>query len=147
MEANMTTVWIITIFASIVMVFVAWKWTNAGTVIYALLFTVAGIVNFYFALHKPQVYLEYANLNPVLLYKNIIEGFFTQHTKLIVSLIAVFQLAIDFGLATQNGLKKYAAAGAILFLIAIAPLGGGSAFPSTLIMAAGAWILLRRTKS
>jgi len=145
MEANMTTVWVLAIAVSIIMVTVAWKRTNAGTVVYALLFTVAGIVNFYFALHKPQIYWDYANLKPIFLYKSFIEGFFSQHTKLIVSLIAVFQLVIGFGLATQNGLKKFAAAGAILFLVAIAPLGAGSAFPSTLIMAAGAWILMRRT--
>jgi hypothetical protein len=144
MVENITNIWIISVAASLVLLLVAWKWTNAGTVLFALLFTLAGILNFYFALHKPQVYWEYANLNPVSLYKTFIEGFFSQHTKLIVTLIAVGQLAIGFGLATQNGLKKYAAAGAILFLIAIAPLGMGSAFPSTLILAAGAWILMRR---
>jgi hypothetical protein len=54
------------------------------------------------------------------------------------------QLLIGVGLMLNNAWTKLACIGGILFGLAIAPLGVGSAFPSTVSMAVGFYILARK---
>jgi len=51
---------------------------------------------------------------------------------------------IFIGMLTKNGWFRLACLGGIIFGIAIAPLGIGSAFPATLLMAWAFYILFRK---
>jgi hypothetical protein len=116
-----------------------------GRALYVGLFSWAAVTNFVAALRSPEVYLGYAALTESPTYRAIIEGPFARHVTSYVIAIAAGQAAIAAGLLSRGRSPRIAAALAIVFLVAIAPLGVGSGFPSTLIMAGGAVALLRRT--
>jgi len=123
------------------MVLVGWRSRLAGRLFFVLLFLWASQVNLRMALTNPGVYLDYAPLAmPV--YRDFILGFFAAHITAIVATIAAGQLAIALLIAGSGRAVEFGLAGAIFFLIAIAPLGVGAGFPTTLIMAWAAGVLL-----
>jgi hypothetical protein len=60
-----------------------------------------------------------------------------------VGSIAVCQGLIALAMLMKELVFRIGAVGAMVFLISIAPLGVGSAFPCTLVMAVGLFFLLR----
>ncbi len=70
-------------------------------------------------------------------YKEFIAGFFIQHSKAIVLLIALGQLCTAALLLYKQNLRRLSVGGGCIIFEAIAPLGVGSAFQSTLLMVAG----------
>jgi hypothetical protein len=69
-------------------------------------------------------------------YRDFIHGPFRRHTAAIVLSITAGQLAVATLLASgPSPLRRLGVIGGIVFLLAIAPLGVGSAFPSTLLLA------------
>lgn len=121
-----------------------WKRPNLGRVLLVALFAWAAATNAYTALTTPWVYLDFASLTESPVYKAIIVGPFARHLTVWVLMIALAQAMIAIGLALRGQLARVAAVGAIVFLIAIAPLGIGSGFPSSLLLAGAVAILLRR---
>lgn len=129
---------------ALLMVVAARRWKNVGRAAYVVLFGWAGGWNLYLAMTTPEVYLDYARwaAEP---YRTFILGWFSQHTAVAVAAIALGQLAIAVLLHGGGRQVRMGLAGAILFLVAILPLGTGAAFPATLVMAFGAGLLMRRT--
>ena len=77
-------------------------------------------------------------------YSNFISGdWFNTHTESFIGFIAVCQALIAIGVSLKGWLYKISLWGAVVFLLAIMPLGMGSAFPCTISMATAALILLR----
>ena len=58
-------------------------------------------------------------------------------------MIAVCQILIAISLFSGGRSAKLGALGAMVFLVGIAPLGLGSAFPASLLMAVGCYYLFR----
>ena len=135
---------IISITVSLVMLGVTIKWPNVGRFLFVLLFLWAGYINSSTAISNPEEYLNYGNFAWLEFYKDFIYGFFGEHITVIVLLIAFCQLLIGILLLTKGAAVKWACWGGIVFLLAIAPLGVGSGFPTSLIMAAGLWLLSRK---
>lgn len=106
------------------------------------LFAWACTVNWRTTLTTPEVYLEYADLTVLELYRQLITGVFAQHITLLVGTIATCQGLIALGLFWGGAPARVALRGAITFLMAITPLGVGSGFPSTVFMAVGCYRLL-----
>ena len=96
------------------------------------------------ALNSPEVYLNYARLDALPLYSSFINGFFSRHVTPLVCGIAAGQFLIFAGMVLNKHLTKLACIGGIIFGLAIAPLGVGSAFPSTVSMAIAFYILLKK---
>jgi len=117
---------------------------KTARLLFSVLFAWAGYTNWNYAMQSPQVYLEYANLAFINLYKEFINGWFSKHIAACIGVIAVCQLLISISLLLKGVVFKIGIIGAIFFLLAIAPLGVGSAFPCTLIMATGLYVLLKR---
>lgn len=115
-----------------------------GRMLFALLFIWAAFTNWSTAHSKPEVYLEYGRFAVLDWYKEIINGFFARHIEELVSLIAVSQLLIGVAMLLNGLVFKIGCWGGILFLLAIAPLGVGSGFPCTIIMAASLILLLKK---
>jgi hypothetical protein len=78
-------------------------------------------------------------------YQEFIMGFFAQHTAAIVATIGVGQLTAAVLMSLRGSAVCLGLVGAIICLIAVAPLGSGTAFPSTLITACAGILLLRYT--
>jgi hypothetical protein len=110
----------------------------------AIVFLWASYINFRTAFLNPEVYLEYAVLTPLPAYREFINGFFSQHIGSLVSAAATGEFLIFGGLLLNNGWVRLACVGGIIFGLAISPLGVGSAFPATVLMAMSFWVLLKK---
>jgi hypothetical protein len=114
---------------ALAMLFVAWRWPRVAQWSCALVFLWAAVTNAATAIARPQAYLEYAALTPFAVYRRFITGWFSGHTREMVLAIAGGQLAIAILLVRSWPWRALGVFGALVFLMAIAPLGVGSAFP------------------
>lgn len=117
------------------------RWGRWG---FVLLFAWAAITNASTSVRDPNVYLEYADLTFLPIYRSVILGAFSEHIAFYVGAIAFCQALIAFGLLVGGRLSRIATWGAIIFLLAIAPFGVGSGFPCTVLFAAGLVVLSRK---
>ena len=135
--------YVITHVFAFIMIIICYKWTKIGKVAWGVIFILAGIFNIFMVNKDPQVYLSYRD-HAVEFYKFFIDGIFHSFTILIVSLIGTGQILVGIFLLRKGKLFFFGILGGIIFLLAIAPLGIGSAFPSTLLMAISLVLLYRR---
>ncbi len=137
--------YIISNVVSILLIFICYKWHKTGKILWSLIFSAAGIFNIITVFKTPHVYVEaYGQAAVFSFYKNFIYGVFNNHTTLFVTLIASGQILVAILLFMRKGLFKFGIIGGIIFLIAISPLGTGSAFPSTIFMAVSLIILYKK---
>lgn len=110
-----------------------------------LIFVLAAWTNTRIALSDPLEYQGYLDLAVLSLYRDFIAGWFRDHTRWLVLPIAAGQLIIALLLLINSRLSRWVAAcGAVAFLLAIAPLGVGSAFPFSLTFGLSLIIMVRR---
>lgn len=126
---------------AILQLIAAWKWPRISRVSFFLLFGWASWMNWTTALADPSAYLEYSNLTWSGWYRDFINGWFARHIVLSVGSIATAQGLIALSMLCRGWIFKAGAGGAILFLLAILPLGVGAGFPCTAIMAAALFVL------
>lgn len=126
---------------SLLLLILALKRPVTARTLISILFIGAAFINGYTAIDHPEIYLGYADLAALPAYETFIRGNFSRNITAYILTIAIAQLAIGFCVAASGRLSKTALAGAIIFLLAIAPLGAGSAFPCTLVLAAACAIL------
>lgn len=121
----------------------AWKKPVLARLLFFILFFWAFIMNITTALTNPNDYLNYSEM-AVDWYKSFIDGWFKDHITIMVVTIAIGQALIAIGMLLKGTLVRLAGIGAILFLIGIAPLGVGSAFPFSVTVSVAAWLIIRR---
>lgn len=112
--------------------------------LFALLFFWACWLNFTTAQSNPAEYLNYAKITPFSWMENFVNGWFKLHTTPMVTLIAIGQGLIAVGLLLKNNILRIACYGAILFFIAITPLGIGAAFPFSIITSVAIYYILKK---
>ena len=113
-------------------------------ILFLLLFAWACWMNWTTSQNDPNKYLEYAELTFSNLYREFIYGWFSSHIPFAVGIVATCQGLIAISMLLKGWLFKAGAWGAILFLLAIAPLGVGSGFPCTIIFAVAMFLLLKK---
>jgi hypothetical protein len=118
------------------------NWARFATIgLFAWAFT----VNARIALWHPQDYQGFGELALLPAYRDFIYGWFRDHTAWLLLPIAIGQLAIAILLIPKSTmLRRLGVVGAALFLLAIAPLGVGSAFPFSLTYIAALIVMERR---
>jgi len=129
---------------ALLILWVAWKQPRLARFLFFLLFAWASRANWTTALHHPQFYIEYADLSFLNIYRQFIRGWFSNHITEAVGLIATCQALIAVSMILKGWILKLGTISAIIFLLAIAPLGVGSAFPFSLI-ASGALYIIHRS--
>lgn len=143
-SAQLIIAYIISNSVALLLLWVSWKKKNLARILFAGLFFWAFLANWRTAHHSPNDYLNYGKY-AVGLYQDFIYGEFAKHVTGYVSLIAIGQLAIALCLLARGILVKSACVGGILFLLAIAPLGFGSAFPFSIISAFALLLIYRHS--
>jgi hypothetical protein len=131
---------IIAVFAAIA----AMLWPTVARVLLSAIFIAASFFNAYTAFADPNLYLAFGELASNDFYRSIILGPFSRHIQLYILLIAVCQLLIGVFGSYKGRLMKIAMIGGVVFLLAIVPLGTGSAFPAPLMLALAYMTLLRK---
>lgn len=134
--------WISTNILAIILIFICWKRPSIGRLSFAFIFLLAAITNFIIGLQSPEDYLVYKEWILIKSYENFMEGYFSSHAMLVILSIALGQFLIAITLFFGGIFYKLAIIGGIIFFLAIAPLGIGSAFPSTVLFAFSMGILL-----
>ncbi|MDH3430393.1 MAG: hypothetical protein OEM60_02655 [Gammaproteobacteria bacterium] len=128
------------------LILLALWWPRLTRALFAVIFFAASLFNAYTALTTPEAYLDYAGMAALDIYRDFINGPFRAHTQTLVYLIAAGQMFVGALLTQEGFLCRLGVVGGVVFFVAIAPLGVGSAFPSTLLMAA-ALLLTNRQNS
>jgi hypothetical protein len=114
---------------------VRWFW--------AAVFAWAASVNVLTSVRTPWEYMVYAALTPAEAYRGFIEGWVSQHVRPMVLSIAAGQIVIALLLVRGSQARRTGVVGATIFLLAIAPLGVGSAFPFGLTAIASLLVMER----
>jgi len=129
---------------ALLMVLAAVKAPRLGRLLFFILFAWAAAFNTYTAATKPTIYQMYAQTAISDWYRDFINGaWFGSNTTPFIATIAAGQLLIAIGVCLKGVLYRLSLWGAAIFLLAIMPLGMGSAFPCTISMATAAMILAR----
>ena len=134
--------YIISQVVSLVLLLVAWKKKGWARLLFALLFLYAGCYNLYIGFNRPDEYNNFARL-ALPPYRDFINGWFSTHNHIMIPLIALGQLLIGTGFLLKGWWVRMACIGAIIFLLAIAPLMVGAAFPFSITVSLAAWLILR----
>lgn len=145
---NSQDIWIpyvITHVITFILIFICYKWPKIGKAAWGVIFMLAGIFNIYSATSNPQAYVSYSQ-GAVGLYQDFINGIFSSYTLLFVTSIASGQILVGILLLMKRTFFLLGILGGIIFLVAISPLGIGSAFPSTLFMSISLVLLYLRYK-
>ena len=127
---------------SIVMLIVAWKNTRWARWLFAFLFFWASVTNMYFGVTNPNVYQEYADM-AIPLYRDFINGWFSHYNYIVIPLIAIGQFCIAVAMLLNNNWVMLACIGSIIFLLSIAPLLVGSAFPFSITVSIAAFLIYK----
>jgi len=117
-----------------------------GRMFISLLFIGAAVVNTVISFSHPQIYTTYADIVALPVYERFINGFFSRHITGFVLSIAFAQLLIGLALFWKGRLEKTALVAAVIFLLAITPLGAGSSFPCSILLAIACIILMREKR-
>lgn len=128
--------------ASLIILIAAWKKTRWARGILAVLFLWASGTNMYFGFSSPGIYQQYADM-ALSFYRNFINGWFNNNSYIMIPLIALGQFLIAVGMLLKGWWVKGACLGAILFLISIAPLMVGSAFPFSITVSLAIFLILK----
>lgn len=127
---------------SIIILAASWKNTRIARGLFALLFFWASVTNASTALLHPGAYLSYADLSAPL-YRQFINGWFSEHIRQLVLPVAAAQFLVATGMLLKGWWVKWSCTGAILFLLAIAPLLVGAGFPFSITVSIGAGLILK----
>lgn len=128
---------------AILLLLTALKWPRLARLMFFLLFAWASWANWTTAIQKPLVYIDYADLTFWNAYKQFINGWFSHHIVAVVGFIATCQAFIAISMLCKGRVLKSGILGAIIFLVAIAPLGVGSAFPFSIFASIALYIVFR----
>jgi hypothetical protein len=138
--------WSISNGVAIVLLLVAIWRTRLARLLFVLIFAWASWINYTTAHSNPAGYLDYATFTPFDSLKDFIMGWFQENIILMVSLISIGQGVIALGMLLKGWWVKLACIGVIIFLLAIAPLGIGSAFPFSIIAGAASYFILKKDR-
>ena len=121
----------------------SWCWPRTARVIGASGFLLAGAFNAFTAFTSPSSYVSGFGPQASPVYQEFIYGVFARHTTSLVLAIAIGQLTAGALMFLHGIGRKLGYIGATAFLVAITPLGIGSAAPSTMMFAIGIALLYR----
>ena len=129
----------------LVLIVAAILWPKVARGAYVVMFGAAAIINGIMAINNPEMYVKWFGGFALLgFYRDFIQGFFSQHTREVLLAIAFGQLLVAISLTRRGFPFLLGVTGGAIFLIALAPLGVGSALPATLAYSVGLVVLYRR---
>ncbi|MFP4526777.1 MAG: hypothetical protein ACLFNL_10340 [Bacteroidales bacterium] len=127
---------------ALILMLLSFHFTNFMRFLWGTIFMIAGIINLITVYNNPGIYISGFGPSAIELYKEIIYGPFSENPGLYITLIAFTQIIIGALMWLKYLWYNIGILGGVIFLLAIAPLGAASAFPSSIIMAIGLFRLL-----
>ncbi len=128
---------------ALLLILSAAKWPKVARLLFSVLFVGGGVWNLFASLTMPQFYVATYGHLATPPYAAFIFGPFASNPALFVIPIAVGELAIGI-LATGTGMwVRLSMIGVTGFMIGLAPLGVGGAFPFSIFGIVAAYLLFR----
>jgi len=118
---------------AVVLLILAYRRHRLTRPLFIFMFVAAGLLNIITAFNNPEVFYHYGDKVALDIYRRFIHGFFSQHTQLIVMLIALGQITVAVLLSAGKKWVYWGINGGVFFFLALVPLGMGAAFPAMLI--------------
>src|SRR5579884_457366 len=131
------------LFALLLVLAVA-KWPRLARLLVSVLFVGAGVWNLSVSLTMPAFYVVTYGPLATPAYQSFIYGAFAARPALFVVPIAVGELAIGILAAGSGTWVRLSMVGMIGFMMGLAPLGVGAAFPFSLFAIVAAYLLSRK---
>ncbi len=128
---------------ALLILWAAWKQPRIARIMFFLLCAWASWTNWTAAIQNPQFYIDYADLSFWKIYKQFIRGWFSNHVEEVVGIIAIGQSLVAISMLLKGWMLKTGTIAAIIFLLAIAPLGVGSAFPFSITASIALYLIFR----
>ena len=138
------TPWILSNVVGILILVSAIRKPRLARLLFVLLFSWACWINYTTAHDSPTDYLNYASLTPFATYESFINGWFENNIVSMVTFISIGQALIAIGMLLKGLIFRIACFGAIIFFIAISPLGIGSGFPFPIICLVAIYVILKK---
>jgi hypothetical protein len=128
------------------LVVIAYVWPVSARTLYILLFIASGLFCLIVSNQRPEAFVEvFAEVVVLEIYRRFIYGFFAQNLAVMIKLIAAGQIVVGILLAAKGRFFSLGVLGGIAFFIVLIPLGPASAFPSTVLMAVGLFVMFIKT--
>ena len=143
MDPQLIGPYIVSQVAAVAYVLAAWRWPRATRYVTGIGFLFAGAFNVWTASTAPGTYVTGFGPHAIPPYREFIYGAFARHTAAFILLIATGQIAVGVLAFAPLPWRRLSYVGAIVFLVAITPLGIGAGAPATLIFAVGVALLFR----
>ena len=147
MDPQLVRPFIVSHVLALLYVAAAWRWPCGTRYATGAGFAFAGAFNTWWAATSPAIYVAAYGPHAIAPYREFIYGAFARHTSAFVLAIAAGQMAVGVLAFVPLPWRRLSYIGAIVFLLAITPLGIGAAAPSTLIFAAGVALLFRERRT
>ncbi|WP_461102801.1 hypothetical protein [Spirosoma koreense] len=145
LDTFLTIAYVVVNVFSITQLIGSYRWPATTRMLFFLLFSIAAFVNIRNALETPWVYQSYADY-AIPLYRRFILGLFDDFATPIVLSIGIGQALVAIAMLLMGDWFRMGCLGGLIFCVAIAPLGLGSAFPATLLMALAFYRLYRHER-
>ncbi|WP_343692146.1 hypothetical protein [Chitinophaga sp.] len=142
MRGNLlSTTYLVSNISALLILLISIWFKRAGRMIIGGMFLVAALVNTWQAIYRPEAYNIYEWIAALPVYEYLIGQVFLLHITLYILILMVFQLLVGTGILYN---RKPAFLAAIVYLLALAPLGAGSSFPCTILLSIACVILLKK---
>ncbi|MEK6153928.1 hypothetical protein WIW50_11735 [Flavobacteriaceae bacterium 3-367] len=138
------TPWIISNSIALLFLVASIRIPKLARFLFVLLFSWACWINYTTSHSSPEVYLDYATFTPFNIYKTFINSWFKENVTVMVTAISFGQALIAIGMMLNGWFVRLACMGAIIFFLAISPLGIGSGFPVPLISVVTIYFILKK---
>ncbi len=129
---------------ALALILCAARWPKLARLLFSVLFVGAGVWNTYASLTRPAFYVATYGHLATPPYASFIFGPFAADPALFVLPIAMGELTIGLLAAGPGSSVRLAMIGVTLFMLGLAPLGVGGAFPFSIFAIVAAYLLFRQ---
>lgn len=134
LDSLLAIAYVLTNVVALLQVIGTYRWPTITRLVFFVLFAMAAAVNIRTVIDTPWVYQSYAYY-AIPVYSWFILGPFDAITQPMVLSIAAGQVGIAIAMLLTGRWFQIGCLGGMIFCVSIAPLGLGSAFPATILMA------------
>ena len=138
------TPWIVSNSIAILFLVASIRKPKLARFLFVLLFSWACWLNYTTSHNNPNDYLLYSSFTPFTIYKEFIDGWFKENITSMVTFISFGQVLIAFGMILKGWCVRIAGIGAMIFFLAISPLGIGAGFPAPVISIVSIYFILTK---
>jgi hypothetical protein len=132
---------------AIILMLLSYHFPRVLRVIWGAIFITMGVVSLITVYNNPSVFIDLIGSKPVKFYQDFIDKTMVEHPGAFILLLGVIQILFGGMIWSRKVWFILGCIGAVLFLLAILPLGLAITFPLTIFMALSIIFLMRKRRN